>query len=235
MNEQFKYHEQPRLEISKNEKTRFFSEFAAGMKSDMRTLQSGGVLGKDAKEAGWRNVSEHCLVEALEAQILAEKLGLDPDKLKKAAVIHDWYKRREIELVEKHGPTAHDSTIAEDAELLHTMGYDDQVIKISKSVGHSALSQMESKDVTLEEMVMHYIDDITANTDIVMLEQRMEKNEKNIKLQKLDEMTPFFARQREIGKKIESIIASKLGIDPPEELPNFIKKEIERKITTHNT
>lgn len=221
-------------DILQKDRIKFFSDFAVSMKDDFKLLKIGGVLGMDAKKEGWRNVSEHCLVEALEADILAEKMGLDPKKLKTAALIHDWYKRREIEAVNKLGPEAHNTSIVEDEKLLKELGYSDEIISISKSVGHSSLAHMQEESVTLEEMVMHYIDDITAGSEIVRLEDRMSKNEANPKLQKLDQLEPFFIKQRQVGKVIEEKIAEKIGLSDPSEVPSLIKQEIEKRIIKHS-
>ena len=47
------------------------------------------------KAEGWRNVSEHCLLEAVTADILAEGLGLaeeEREQLVAGAILHDFFK-----------------------------------------------------------------------------------------------------------------------------------------------
>ena len=60
-------------------KTAYCAEFAVAHLSAFRPhYKRGEILGKGPEV--WRNVSEHCLVAGIFADILAEKLHLPPDQ-----------------------------------------------------------------------------------------------------------------------------------------------------------
>ena len=157
-------------ETFESKRTKYFSDFALGLKEHFRILKDGGISGREAKMEGWRNISEHCIVESVMADVIAGKLDLDRDKMKMAALVHDWYKRQEIEGVKKNKVKGFDSADREDKEKLLAMEYPEDVINIAHSVGHTSLKRMQEPDVTIEEQVMHYIDDITSGTDISTLD-----------------------------------------------------------------
>jgi len=220
-----------------SKKTKYFSDFAVKLKNHFKTLKEGGVSGKEAKMEGWRNVSEHCLVESVMADVIAEKLDLDRDKMKTAALVHDWYKRQEIENAKKDGVKGFDRADSEDKQKLLEMGYSEEVIKIAHSVGHTSLQRMQEADVTPEELVMHYIDDITNGTDISSLDERIDKSAAEPRYKELNESgreifdgKTYFEVHRKVGKQIEQKIAQLMDVDPPESLPELIKEKIKKRI-----
>ena len=78
-------------------KTKFWTRRSLGAISQMRPNKEAGLF---PKSEGWRNVVEHELVEAEAADILGEKLGLSLEErqnLRTAALLHDVFKRREID------------------------------------------------------------------------------------------------------------------------------------------
>lgn len=86
------------------EKTNFWAKRALNAISIMRDSRETGLF---PKSEGWRNVIEHELVEAEAADVLGEMLGLldkDRQNLRTAALIHDIFKRKEIEEYSKLGP-----------------------------------------------------------------------------------------------------------------------------------
>ncbi len=50
-------------------------------------LERGGVLGRGNED--WRNVSEHCLTEAVVGSLLAEALSADMSAVERALLLHD--------------------------------------------------------------------------------------------------------------------------------------------------
>ncbi len=84
-------------------KRAYFTAFATSHLNSFRPhYQQGEVLaGHKASnvEGGvWRNVSEHCLVAGVVADMLAEELKLgdeDRELVVRAALVHDWYKKHE--------------------------------------------------------------------------------------------------------------------------------------------
>ena len=102
-------------------RVKYFSSFALRHLTQMRILRKGGVLGRG--NADWRNVSEHCLIEAVGADVLAEALSAKRKILVEAALLHDWYKRREVEAMKAGGAeVGHKTTLTEDVLILREVG-----------------------------------------------------------------------------------------------------------------
>ena len=81
----------------------------------MRVAKTTGLF---PKSEGWRNVVEHELVGAEAADVLAEALSLpkpERDNLYTAAILHDAYKRREIELAREKGASGFDESAEQQA------------------------------------------------------------------------------------------------------------------------
>ena len=153
-------------------KTRYFSDFAIKHFSEMKILKKGGILGKENKD--WRNISEHCLAEAVGADILAEHLKADRGAISKAALIHDWYKRREIEKMKQEGGgKGYQDTSVEDVNFLKEYGVDEKIIKISHSNIPESADVEYLKNRSLEEKIIHYIDIITSGSEFVNYEERI--------------------------------------------------------------
>src|SRR3990167_1664323 len=78
-------------------RTAYCSKFALSHLSSFRPhYQRGETLGKGPEI--WRNVSEHCLVAGIFADILSEEFGLpeaERTMVVNAALLHDWYKKFE--------------------------------------------------------------------------------------------------------------------------------------------
>ncbi len=154
-------------------KTKYFSDFAKAHFSEMKILEKGGVLGKGNEE--WRNISEHCLVEAVGADILAEHLGADRQKLITAALLHDWYKRKEIESMKKvGGGLGYATTVEEDKESLKNLGVSSELIELAHANIPKSIEGEYVQERTIEEKVMHFIDAVTDGTDFIDYKKRME-------------------------------------------------------------
>lgn len=140
-------------------RTRYFDAFIRQHLSEARILRRGGVLGKEHRD--WRNVSEHCLVEAVAADILAEHLGANREVLVRAALLHDWYKPQEVRAIKERGRTGYDAVSAEDEQLLAENGVPENVIALTRAVLPESIDQDYLARRTLEERIMHYIDAMT--------------------------------------------------------------------------
>lgn len=210
-------------------KTKYFSDFAMRHLSAFRIHKEHGLL---PKKEGWRNVSEHCLVEAVAADCLAEGLQISVEnrqKLVMGAMLHDFFKRREIELMNVRGKRSADiAKEAEDkgTEYLNLKKIDPEIIRIINSPGVPSLDYFETQDPTTEEKVMRYVDDITDGNDLVFLKGRMERVAKRYP----DIEKNIFERIFKVSEKIESEIADKLGLADARELPMYIKRKIEERI-----
>lgn len=169
---------------TKQETTRYFAKRASGSLSAMRANKGTGLF---PKSEGWRNVVEHELVEAEASDVLAESLGLsqsDRDTLRVATLLHDSFKRREIEALKELSIKEYDESAKDQSEYIASLGYSSQVVELTKAVGHTSLPDFLANydSIPLIKKIMHYVDDITKNNDIVLLDQRMDALEQDPKV-----------------------------------------------------
>lgn len=160
-------------EMQRIKKTKYFSHFAATHLPEMRILKKGGVLGKENHD--WRNISEHCLLEAVGADILAEYLGADRAQLITSALLHDWYKRSEIEAMKKLGGNeGHHAAAKEELKLLRNAKVPEHIIHLMHSniPEHADTEYLEKR--ALEEKIMHFVDLITLNSTFVDFRKRLD-------------------------------------------------------------
>ncbi len=160
----------------------------------------------------WSNVYDHCKTEAVIADLLSDMLNLSANDrvyLVRAAILHDWYKRTERE------SKNYDTTYSEQG--LKELGIDSQVIEIAHSVGHTSLKWIEGSYFLRK--VMHFIDDICVGSDIVEIDERVNKTEASGRYTQLIEDyrkeldgRNFFDVQKEVGKIIQNEIEDKCGI-----------------------
>lgn len=221
----------------------YWTKRALSSLSLMRTSKKAGLF---PESEGWRNVVEHELVEAEAADVLAEKLGLSEEArktLRIAALLHDVYKRREIEKTEKEGASGFDVSAKEQSDWLRSLGYSDEVIDLTESAGHTSFKEFIDNfdSIPTSKKIMHYVDDITLNNDIVPLMTRINALEKNLRYKELSEQLRnvfggriYFEVQREISKRIEEEFAPKLGVENPSEMPAFIRECISNRINKGN-
>lgn len=228
-------------------RAKYFGRIALRHLSSMKIHKEFGLL---PRKEGWGNVVEHCLVEAAAADVIADYLGLSlemKEKLVKAALLHDFYKRREVEQTRerKNGKDSFNNAALESSFVLEQKGVNKDVVEVAGSAGHMALTAMndllnklsELNEVQVLQLVFHYLDDITLNNDLVPLKTRMDMLDNNPKYKKLNdagkdlfEGRTTFAVQREIGQKIEEWISKSLGVADNKDLPILIKREIESRI-----
>ena len=216
-------------------KTSYFSKFALVHMSEMKILKKGGVLGKE--NIDWRNVSEHCLVEAVGADILAERLGANRENVVQGTLLHDWYKRHEIDAKRKHGgKEGYAISSAEDERLLKELGIPENIIRIA----HSNIPESdELKYLTgrpLEEKIIHYMDMITDQSDFTNPEERLRKVEANpATMQFLESFREKYhgkhlnELQRDVLKLEQTEFEEKLGLEKGT-LIAFLKAELQKRI-----
>ncbi|MDO8602196.1 MAG: hypothetical protein Q7R62_03720 [bacterium] len=133
----------------------------------------------------WDNVIDHCLLEAARAEVLADCIGLSAETKKnlvQAAVLHDFYKKHEVEGMRSEvaaggsGWKSYQATGKEAVHILKEASISPDVIEIFSSIGSQpvVLEQINSilkKSVFAEQdvvrLAMHYLDDYTIDTDWV--------------------------------------------------------------------
>jgi hypothetical protein len=160
-------------------KTAYFSRFALRHLSDMKILRKGGVLGKENRD--WRNIGEHTISEAVNADILAEALDANRANVVRAANLHDWYKRREVETMEQFGGTkGYQITSEEDERLLRGCGVPEDLIKLAHSNIPGSADPKYLANRTLEEKIVHYVDMVLHGTALMSsFEERLAPQLKN--------------------------------------------------------
>lgn len=93
-------------DVFNQNKRRYFVSVGLGQIAAMRMHKDAGLLEKNSdSERPWGNVTEHCLVEAARADVLSELLKLPEDlssDFKKAAALHDYFKKGETEIVAQY-------------------------------------------------------------------------------------------------------------------------------------
>ena len=241
---------------SDSRKTAYFSSFAMKHLYPFRGFfGEGGILGRGEGNREWRNISEHCLVASVVADILAEHLGADR-KVADAALLHDTGKRREVESKAAEG-TDYWTETERDKQgmrrlLLETMKLDEDEAGKLVALSHANFpdrrwieknsdgSLAASPERTLEEKIIHLVDEIVAGTDIVPFRERIGTQAKKERGRAfydsfrshfggvpLDEvhMALCEADEREFEKR--------LGIQE-ETLIDFLKKELQKRIDAHS-
>lgn len=215
-------------------KTRYFSSFALSHMKEMRILKEGGLLGKGSDN--WRNISEHCLTEAVVADVLAEVLLANKEKLVQAALLHDWYKRCEVEAMQISGAgEGYKSTINEDKRILREHGISEEVIQIAHSNIPQSADQVYLDNRSLEQKIMHFIDAITSGSDLVNVNDRfdfLETKARNVAFSNsfIDKFKkPLYDLQRELTKKEQEEFERILGIENGT-LIDFIESKIQERI-----
>lgn len=229
------------------EVTKYFQKRVFPRLPEMRAAKARGLF---PKSEGWRNVVEHEIVEAEACDILAEELGileLTRRNVNLAASLHDVNKRREIELMRKVGSSGYAQGQADQGRFLKERGYSDEVIELAESVGGGVLldflvdpkaSELKVReDIPIQKLIVHYVDDIVLNNNIVPLKDRIAYLLTVPAYKELNEAgrhdfngRTAFEVQFEVSRQIEQRLARMINVDPPESLPDFIKGKIEERI-----
>lgn len=140
----------------------------------------GETLGR--KEGRWRNVSEHCLVVGMFADILAEagsRKGLLTQREREntvcAALLHDWAKKIEVRLTNEKRSLdlplldGLDELQAMELRILCRLEFPQETIHLSQ-VNDPTSPQGPQ---TLPEMIVWYVDAIMQNTTPLPIEERL--------------------------------------------------------------
>ena len=224
----------------KNEtrKTRYFSDFALRHMKEMRVLAKGGALGKENAE--WRNVSEHCLAETVGADILAEALGADREKVVTAVLLHDWNKRTEIETMTQHGAEeGYKEVTANGERLLRNYGVPEDVVTLSQSNILKSANRNDWLNLPIEAKIVYFIDVITSGTKFVGFEERLRLAAQKPNTVELSEGfrstyggKSLLQVQAEASSLIQKELEDLLHLEPGT-LIDFIMRKLEERIQTY--
>ncbi len=164
------------------EEREYFTKLAHSHQKELKLHESYGLWEKEPSGKTWTNVTEHCLIEAARSKVLSSWLNLPQDirdSMESAAVVHDFYKKREIELVHediKAGRTGKDGTLKasdESEKIMSSLGFDDFVVSLVECVGATQMNLHRMKrmldlkfrsDEDLAHLAIHYIDDYTIHS-----------------------------------------------------------------------
>jgi hypothetical protein len=193
-------------------------------------------LGKLFKGDGWKNTKEHLKACFLEAGVFVDWFDLPEPKRRRfqsAAFIHDWDKRMnnfpdDFTPEEKEKGRVQLEKINPDKKLLSATGPD-------------FLDKVLHTEVSMDELLMFYLDDINIDGTIVSFDQRIDEVSKRKALLDMDELLTKrlggkkkWQFERELGHEVGKIIVRRLRekgiqIESPEEIPNLIKSKIEEE------
>ncbi len=193
------------------------------------------------KSEGWSNVAHHCLVEGAAAETMVQVLELpeeDKDIIIQTALLHDFYKRKSVELIRVDESNALNADIISEEQsqaILRKKGFDEKIIScLNNSIGSHVLEDGYADKMTIPEKIIHYLDDITMDDDLVSLKERTENLKKRYPTINKDGIKlfgkPYYDRQYEVGAAIEIELAALVGLDKPENLPKYLKEKILDKI-----
>lgn len=220
-------------DIDRKTKTHYFQELSLKTRKSLALHKNQGGLWD--KENPWRNVSQHCLVEAARSEVFTDLLGLPDDiksDLRLASSGHDFNKRNEIEGVSQNMASVSESGNQAETWMRET-GINGRVIVWIRGLEDSRL--LEAEKIALKEslssddiayIVMHYLDDYTINSQWVTpanvddnsrrvndLDRRIDRLETNPKYAQLNEggRTIFngettFKAQRRVGHLLEQTL-----------------------------
>lgn len=194
-------------------KTRYFQEISLKTLASLRLHKYPGRLWN--KENPWKNVSEHCLVEAARSEVFSDLLGLPHDvktDLRLAAAGHDFNKRNEIESSTNQGLDTFNEAGKQAEDWMKNIGVNKRVIIWIGGLADNKLLYAESlarkKDPSPDDLayiVMHYLDDYTINSDWVtpvnVLEDGRRINDLDRRIDRL-EANPKYAQLNEDGRTI---------------------------------
>lgn len=223
-------------------KNHYLQQFAEQFSPFLLPFWHGGIFSEESAE--WNNVFDHCLSEALTVDILVEAINakkgdqaLDRELLTAAALLHDAYKRREIEKV-KSQPTnlalLYETDI-ESKEWLKSLDVKQGIIELQDGIGNNAAKNIYFGEITdLAKRLLHYVDDITQGDTVVSLEERLAALEENPKYREQNEWSKhifegltLYQAKRKISAATEQEISEVLGLADHGRLPAWINEKTE--------
>jgi len=216
-------------------KTKLFSQFALSNFGIIKMYQESGILGKGNE--GWRNISEHCLTVAMAGDILAEATNADRERTVKAALLHDWYKRREVEAMKEFGgDVGHRKAMEEDEKLLKEAGISKDLIHLAHSNIPETEDLAKNRQRSKEEKIMHYIDLITDGSNFVGFKEKLDLARTKPKVVEFCDSyrskyngKSLLDVQEEVGADEEVELADMCGVEG-DRLIDFINQKLQDRI-----
>lgn len=236
----------PGQSAEQEKRQRYFAQLEEKYHDQIEFLKRVGGMIED-----WANVKEHCLTVTAAAEALCDALGLPENakhEIARTSVIHDWYKR-----VTKGTDAALDFPRAKGADTDDTSELQSLFLKAGVNVDMLAVTTPAylergfiQKNTTFEERLLSYLDAIIDNDTIVPFAARLDKAaagrwkwlaEDEAWKKKLEPIlgpgANFFdgqkAQETATQEEIFGLLAERgVALDSPEQVPEFIKREIEK-------
>ncbi len=187
---------------------------------------------KSGGQKDWTNVVRHCLAEAGAADAFAHLLGLseaDKDTLIRAAILHDFNKKVEVEALRAsrgNQMTVVEKTKQMSREVLLKHGVKPEIVEIINEVGD--LDIVHKDNVNLLQKILFYIDNITEGSNLVSVKDKhaglVKRYPKIFTEGDYDKHNKWVKSTEEVQKEL----AEKIGLANPDELPNFILKKVKQ-------
>jgi len=253
-------------ESFQKKKRKFFVKTGLSVRAALKMHKEAGLWGEGDED--WRRVSKHCLAEVARADLLADKFGFSEEIKKDLAVataLHDFYKKREMAKRTKHGLSLSGlmQSSKEADVMLRDRGFSERITRLSGAASLPSLPETEkilSKNNLGEEdiafLVLHYVDDISTESDWVgpaeiieggckinILDRRLDQAAKSGRYDALNEEgRKFFEgrtsceEEKRVGHMVEERLAGLLRergefrVDDPKDLPYLIDQQVKAKI-----
>lgn len=196
-------------------KQQYFIRLAASVREMLKLHIEHGLLISKNKinqgEENFKNVSEHCLVEAARVRTLARLIQLSPETIRElelAATVHDFFKRKEVEITKEQGG-GWESFLESGRQSDHILQENDmspEFIHLASAMEpvytpyiDELLAKEQLTDAEIAWLIMHYVDNYTINAQwaneatqenemwINDTDRRTRKNANNPSYKKLDE------------------------------------------------
>jgi hypothetical protein len=209
------------------DKQKFFAGLAHKYRNEMRVLFQGGHL---YKKDGWRNVAEHCLMEAAAAEELCALLKLSQQETKAVcsnAAIHDWKKRWE------HTASPPPENAQKLLKELHARP------DLLEATNPDYLEKVHEGKEFLGplQQISFYLDIITRESDIVPSEERLKEVEGRSTELAAKANGKYWQKTHEKRDEVESLLFTQLkakgcDIASPADIPLMLRRRIEAKWAT---
>ena len=187
------------------------------------------VIIKSGGQKDWTNVVRHCLAEAGAADAFAHLLGLseaDKDTLIRAAILHDFNKKVEVEALrasKENQMSVVEKTKLMSREVLLKHGVKPEIVEIINEVGD--LDIVHKENVNLLQKILFYIDNITEGSNLVSIK---EKHAGLVKRYPKLAAEGAYDKWVSSTEEVQRELAEKIGLDNPDELPNFILQKVKQ-------
>lgn len=199
--------------------------------------QKGGLEGE------YSNILDHCIFEAVVAWHLADAVSGKPafkNALVRAALLHDWYKRKEIEGRKKYGDRfILSSSFFSYEGLCQHLGTEKRIAEIASCVMPD-FSDADGDDIYtsdhLASICMHWIDGSVLGNELVGYKQRIEKTKDRYTYIAGLQISgiSYFKYEEKVCKKIEEKILQHIKCKNWNKvlyLRDFLNEEIKKSAT----